>query len=525
MSAQVDPFEIVGSRVGDRYDVETVVGETTLSVVYRASHAVWKRPVAIKAFKVAAAGPEAQAELLASFIREGALLAELSERSTAICQARDVGSLTTSQGQWVPYLVLEWIDGEGLDAMLERERQAGIQPRDIRAAIALLSPIAEALAIAHARGIAHCDVKPGNVLVLRDARDTRSHAKLLDFGMAHVMRGSSQDGGVTASFTPGYAAPEQWSSKYGPTGPRTDVFALALMVVEVLTGGDALQGDQVAELAKRACDPLRRPTPRTLGFDVGERVERVLLRALALQPEDRFATARDLWDELATAAAADDPSDPLLECPPDLDRLVGARRRRTPIAAATCVLLVCAVLAWQFLPQSLGLAGSLVDGSGARSSSNIVSAMGWVAPRGLFDHARLVATVSFVASAVWLGTLFSVSWLCGRATLMADAQEIGRLSVSLFRRWTLPSLVLSLVAGALWCGSAAHETQRTHWLYGVLLAGVALVGLTAAVGHQAGRLVGGSLEGAKGEGGRRLALLVSVWATIAIAIFRSALVP
>jgi hypothetical protein len=523
MSAQVDPFEIVGSRVGDRYDVESVVGETTLSVVYRASHAVWKRPVAIKAFKVEAGGAEAQAELLTSFVREGALLAELSERSTAICQARDVGSLTTSQGQWVPYLVLEWIDGEGLDAMLERERQAGIQPRDIRAAMALLSPIAEALAIAHARGIAHRDVKPGNVLVLHDARNTRSHAKLLDFGMAHVMRGSSLDGGIAASFTPGYAAPEQWSSKYGPTGPRTDVFALALMVVEVLTGGDALQGDQVDVLAKRACDPLRRPTPRTLGFDVGERVERVLLRALALQPDDRFANARQLWDELAIAAAAADPSDPVLECPPELDRL-GVLRRRVPIAAATCAVFVCAALAWQLFPQSLGQAASLVEGSGSRSSPELASPMGWVAPRGLFDHARFVASVYFVASAVWLGTLFSVSWLCGRATLMADAQEIGRLSASLFRRWTLPSLFVSLIAGALWCGAAVQQTRHTHWLYAVLLTGIALVCLTATVGHQAGRLVRGSLVGAKAEGGRRLALLLSVWATIAIAMFRS-LVP
>jgi hypothetical protein len=140
-------------------------------------------------------------------------------------------------------------------------------------------------------------------------------------------------------------------------------------------------------------------------------------------------------------------------------------------------------------------------------------------------YAPLFSTICIGASALWLGTLFSVSWLCSRATLMADGPEIGRLSVSLFRRWTIPSLFVSVSTGALWCEAAADESGQTHWLYGVVLAGLALVSLSATVGRRAARLVRGSREAAKGEWMRRLALVVSVWAAIALATFRSSLVP
>jgi hypothetical protein len=513
MPARRDPFEIVGTRIGDKYEVEELVEQTEFSVVYRAVHTVWKRAVAIKAFKVdPTAAAEARSELLDGFVREGALLAELSERTTAICQARDAGSLTTSGGQWVPYMVLEWIDGEALDLVLEHERERNVQPRTAQAAIALLSPIAEALALAHARGVAHCDVKPGNVLVLRDARHTKSHAKLLDFGVAQVLRGSRRDG-IAASFTPGYGAPEQWSDEYGTTGPRTDVFALALIVVELLIGRDALPGDDVSELSARACDPVHRPTPRALGVDVGERVEHVLSRALALSPADRFATAREMWDALVLAAEADAaPSAGPPEGREDAGRTsyqpvtIGAVPidRRLPIAAFACAVVACAALSWQLLfPRSLGRAASPFDVTrDPPASFDTVSLFGWASPAALSWYVAVLATLCLAASALWLGTLFSVSWFCARATTTPDGPTIGRLASSLFRRWTLPSLVVSLVAGVLWCAAAAHGDRQARWLYGVPVAVLAFVALSAAVGRRVKRIVGGKSASTRNERAR-----------------------
>jgi serine/threonine protein kinase len=243
---------------------------------------------------------DARAELLTSFVREGALLAELSEVCSAVCQARDVGSLTAPDGTWLPFMVLEWLDGTALDIVLARERR----PRTVKETVKMLSPIATALACAHARGVVHRDVKPGNIILLRQSPERKARCKLIDFGIAKVAR----EGNATPwkvierSFTPSYGAPEQFDASYGPTGPWTDVYALALVAVAVICGREPLQGGDVAALRRWSCDPQRRPSPRALGVEVGEDVELVLRRALSVVPGDRFQGMRAFWSALSRAA-------------------------------------------------------------------------------------------------------------------------------------------------------------------------------------------------------------------------------
>jgi serine/threonine protein kinase len=302
----VDPFQLVGTTVADRYAVEEVVGEGGFAVVYRAMHLVWKRPVAIKAFKGNTSLPPRERErLLESFFKEGALLAELSERSTAVCQARDTSTLETSAGEWVPYMVLEWLDGETLEAVLGRERAERVAPRSIAAAMALLEPIVDALDHAHRRSIAHRDLKPANLFVIGDARRDDCMVKILDFGIAKVLEDArkSLDGSSneTSMFTPHYGAPEQFSRTFGPTGPWTDVFAIALVLVELITGKAPLRGETVAQLARNATLRRRRPTPRTHGVLITDAVEEVFATALAVEPLDRYLSAGDFWAALRVA--------------------------------------------------------------------------------------------------------------------------------------------------------------------------------------------------------------------------------
>ena len=292
----MDPFALVGEVIGGKYRVQALVEETALSVVYRAVHRVWKRPVAIKAFKAGHLDEEARARLLESFVREGRLLMELSERCAAICQARDVASLTTARGDWVPYMVLEWLEGESLDAMVTRERERGARPRTVAEAICLLDPVARALAIAHERGITHRDVKPGNVFVLSGG------CKLLDFGIAAVAHEVVHEGDDGRSFTPAYGAPEQFSADHGVAGPWTDVFALGLVFVELVAGREPLGSGSIRAMMRRSCNPAVRPTPRALGVSVHDGVEQVLARALAVRPEDRFANIGEMWAALKLAA-------------------------------------------------------------------------------------------------------------------------------------------------------------------------------------------------------------------------------
>ncbi len=306
MSA-TDSLALVGTTVSDKYEIERVVGEGGFALVYRATHKVWKRPVAIKVFRALGDLPHAQRDqLVHEFIREGALLAELSERSAAICQARDVGMLK-SGGREMPYMVLEWLEGESLDTVLTRERQAKRPPRTPIEALHLLEPAAEALALAHRKGIAHRDVKPGNIFILGDPRGDFT-VKLLDFGIAKVVQDAQRMGGafaqtqgVVSSFTPSYGAPEQFSRTHGATGPWTDVFAMALIFTELCTQQRALQGDDLTQLAFCSMDPTRRPTPRTFGVEISDGLEAVLRRAVAVSPDERYASMGELWDALRGA--------------------------------------------------------------------------------------------------------------------------------------------------------------------------------------------------------------------------------
>lgn len=311
MTQLKDTFGLLGSTLAGKYDVQKLVAETEFSVVYRAHHRIWRRPVAIKAFKAPMLGENARQQLLESFVAEGALLMDLSERCAAVCQARDVASVITENGDWLPYMVLEWLEGEPLDVMLMKERARGAMPRTVAQAMRLLDPVAQALSLAHERGIVHRDVKPGNVFVLADAAFDGSGCKLIDFGgakVAGIAAGPWRDGIAARLFTPAYAAPEQFLShpggqaELGATGPWTDVFALALVFVEMVTGRKPRQDDTVAQLALSAWDLDVRPTPRTLGATVSDEVEHVVARAVALWPQDRYANACAFWSALRAAA-------------------------------------------------------------------------------------------------------------------------------------------------------------------------------------------------------------------------------
>src|ERR1044071_4312415 len=118
-----DPLNLVGTTVAEKYDVEAVVGEGGFGIVYRAMHRIWKQPVAIKCFKALMdVAPDVRESLLKDFIQEGALLSQLSGRTASIVQARDVGTFVTASGAWIPYMVLEWLEGMTLEQMLEAER-------------------------------------------------------------------------------------------------------------------------------------------------------------------------------------------------------------------------------------------------------------------------------------------------------------------------------------------------------------------------------------------------------------------
>ncbi|NUP06653.1 MAG: SUMF1/EgtB/PvdO family nonheme iron enzyme [Polyangiaceae bacterium] len=303
-----DPFDICGVTIDGKYRVASVVGDGGFGVVYRGVHKGFGELIAIKCLKLPTSlDEEARAELLEKLQDEGRLLHRLSKATSGIVQALDVGAFTTPSGTWVPYLVMEWLEGETLGEYLKRRDREGEGGLALPDAIRLLEPAARALAIAHAQKIAHRDVKPANIFLSEVGG--RATAKVLDFGIAKVL--SDHRGYTTAlentamaptAFTPRYGAPEQFNKQRGATGPWTDVFALALVLVECVSGRKALQGDDPTQLYIAAADPALRPTLRARGVDVSDEVEEVLRKALEIEPKNRFADAASFWSALEIAA-------------------------------------------------------------------------------------------------------------------------------------------------------------------------------------------------------------------------------
>ncbi len=305
-----DPFQLSGVTIEGKYRIASVVGDGGFGVVYRGVHKGFGELIAVKCLKLPSALSEKERDDLLEQLRdEGRLLHRLSRATSGIVQALDVGAFTTPGGQWVPYLVLEWLEGQTLGELLRERIERGEVGMPLDEAIRLLEPAARALAVAHAQKIAHRDVKPAN-LFLTDVGGTRT-LKVLDFGIAKVL---SDHPSVTAAlaatakgpsaFTPRYGAPEQFNKQRGATGPWTDVFALALILVELVSGKKALDGDDPTQLYIAAADPSARPTLRARGVTALDSVEDVLARALSVEPKHRYPDAGRFWDALTAATLA-----------------------------------------------------------------------------------------------------------------------------------------------------------------------------------------------------------------------------
>jgi serine/threonine protein kinase len=307
-----DPFGLVGQVLDGHFRVERCVGEGGFSIVYKGTHVGLSEPIAIKCLKLPQALGSA---LVESFIKrfrdESRLHYRLSQGNLHI--ARSIASGTTvapTTSALVPYTVLEWLDGRPLADEFDERRARGLRGRPLADLVKLLDSAIDALAYAHAQGVVHRDLNPGNLFLAKTPSGTK--LKVLDFGVAKIMADSALAMGSAARtlgnmriFTPAYGAPEQFDDRLGAIGPWTDVYAVALVVLEGLTDRTVMEGEHIGELATMALDAARRPTPRALGVPVGDRVQEVFGTAVAIAPDQRPRDAGEFWGMLKNAMAAD----------------------------------------------------------------------------------------------------------------------------------------------------------------------------------------------------------------------------
>ena len=196
------------------------------------------------------------------------------------------------------YMVLEYVEGVPLSAILQKER-----PLPVEKALGMARQICGALAYMHANGVIHRDIKPENVLVT-----SSGELKIIDFGIAtaQAARRLTWAGLAYALGTPDYMAPEQIRGRRGDA--RTDVYALGTMLYEMLTGRlPYASSTGVAVLRAKQRGPARPPSSYVPGFD--RSLEAILLKALELAPRDRYASATELLRDLEDPSAVA-PRDP-----------------------------------------------------------------------------------------------------------------------------------------------------------------------------------------------------------------------
>ncbi len=297
-----------GTRLGP-YEVLGLIGEGGMGEVYQARDTRLERQVAIKLLPAAMSGDSARR---ARFEREARAIASLVHPH--ICTLYDIGTHPpTDGGQPILYLVMEHLVGETLAERLGRG------PLPFRQAVDIAAQIADALDAAHRHGIVHRDLKPGNVMLTSGGAGPSETptAKLLDFGLAKLGAAdaavaSAGDGTTTRQAAPvtadgailgtlHYMAPEQIRGE--AVDARTDLFAMGAVLFELIMGSRAFPGRTPMEVCH--CTLYEQP-PALGGSPAAIAADRVIRRALAKRPEDRYATASEMAEALRSLGRIED---------------------------------------------------------------------------------------------------------------------------------------------------------------------------------------------------------------------------
>ncbi len=309
-----DPFDLVGDVLDGQFRVDAFAGEGDLSVVYKGHHLGVDAPVAIKCLNLPETLDPALARPLFDGFKEASRVHyRLARGSLHIAQTIASGStLVPRSGVVVPYLVREWFEGESLASDLARRRAQKESGRPIEEALALLETAFDGIAYAHAQGEVHLSINPSNLFVVRPVAGSgpapAPSLKVLDFGVAQTMNtlgsGIAPGRGGPRPLTglrllfPAYAAPEQLDRNVGPLGPWTDVYAIALVMMEVLSDRVVMGELDSGAIVEHALDEHRRPTPQAHGLKLPSHVERALSRAVARAPGRRQKSAAELWKDV-----------------------------------------------------------------------------------------------------------------------------------------------------------------------------------------------------------------------------------
>jgi len=266
------------AKIG-KYDVVDVIGRGGMGVVYEATDPFLNRRVAIKMMTVGFAN---KPDLLKRFFREAQSTGSLQHPNIVT-----VFELGDHAGN--PYLVMEFLEGESLDAIISSRRQLSILEK-----IQAIIGVCHGLSHAHHRGIVHRDIKPANIMVTKDGT-----VKIVDFGIAHIGAAKeTRTGQIMGSVS--YMAPEQVNGS--PVDARTDIFSTGVVLYELFTYNHPFDGENMAATLMKIIHAAPPPLSNSVS-DLPPELEPIIFKALAKNREERYHSADDLAIDLSQLQA------------------------------------------------------------------------------------------------------------------------------------------------------------------------------------------------------------------------------
>ncbi|MBL8956291.1 MAG: protein kinase [Myxococcaceae bacterium] len=299
-SVQIDDPDLTGKSIGS-YTLEKTIGEGAMGRVYRGRHTRIGRQAAIKVLKLEHARSR---ELVQRFIQEATAVNAI--KNDHIVEIYDFGEEALPDGTSRVYCVMELLEGTALaDEMWKA-------PLKVERAVRIAQQMAKGLSAAHAVGVVHRDIKPDNIFLAKQGKE--DFVKVLDFGVAKLLeqigdlpRAKTAQGIVIG--TPEYMAPEQAMGL--PTDLRSDVYALGLVLYEMLAGVAPFQADTFAKLVAHITTkpPPPLPVKSRSGEHLPYALADVVLKCLQKRPEERYASCEELHQALEPFAGRTPPVD------------------------------------------------------------------------------------------------------------------------------------------------------------------------------------------------------------------------
>ncbi len=273
-----------------KYLLDFRLGQGGMGVVYKARHAYLKTLLAIKVILPDLVGNDPQ--LVTRFRQEA--LAAAAIRHQNVVSVTDYGVIDGT----LPFLVMEFVEGESLHDVLARERS--LTPEY---ALELMTAICAGVGAAHHQGIVHRDLKPLNIMICNDKPSLAESVKILDFGLAKIKSGELLGSFIQAQTTglmgsPYYMAPEQWADEEPDS--RSDVYSLGVMLYQMLAGDVPFKGSSIPAIMKKHISDLP-PSFADQGVKISQELEKAVMHTLVKDPAKRTPSVEALVQELKSA--------------------------------------------------------------------------------------------------------------------------------------------------------------------------------------------------------------------------------